>query len=100
MLETACRLVVREASNLDVLLESIGVNCSTPSAISGAVPMIANIAQKAGIGVSAYANCFRTTTTEWMDSLEGEDGNGKEGASAVMHAELRAISDSSFYALG
>ncbi|KAL9188164.1 hypothetical protein ACHAXT_006542 [Thalassiosira profunda] len=73
-----------EASNLDVPLESIGVNCSTPSAISGAVPMIANIAQEAGIGVSAYGNCFRTTTTEWMDSLEGEAESDKEGACAVV----------------
>jgi len=76
-LEVACQTIIREANSLDLPLEAIGVNCSAPSAISIAVPILAKIVVGTKIKVCAYGNCFRTTTSEWMNSLD-EDSKGQE----------------------
>ena len=70
MLETACKTTIQEANALNIQLEAIGVNCSTPSAISNAVPALAKIVEGTNIKVSAYGNCFKTTTSEWISSLD------------------------------
>lgn len=72
LLEAACVSIIEEATNLNLPLEAIGVNCSTPRAISKAVPMLTQFTEGANIKVCAYGNCFKTTTSEWINSL-GED---------------------------
>ncbi|KAL7552390.1 hypothetical protein ACHAWF_017350 [Thalassiosira exigua] len=79
-LDAACSSVVEEAGSLSLPLEAVGVNCSTPSAISAAVPILAGLTAGTNVGVLAYGNCFRTTTSEWMNSLEEGGGSGGAGA--------------------
>ncbi|KAL7531046.1 hypothetical protein ACHAXR_007687 [Thalassiosira sp. AJA248-18] len=74
-LEMACRTIISQSSSLSLPLQSIGINCSTPSAISYAVPILTKLVEGTHIKVSAYANCFRTTTSEWMREEEGECGD-------------------------
>jgi len=80
-LEEACQTVIQEATSLDhpLRLEAIGVNCSTPTAISDAIPILAKTVEGTNIKVSAYGNCFRTTTSEWMSSLDN-DNEGNDGS--------------------
>ena len=73
ILEDACRSIVQEASKLNLPLEVVGVNCSTPTAISTAIPILVKITEGTNIKVSAYGNCFQTTTSEWMNSLDDND---------------------------
>jgi len=81
-LDTACQNIIQEASSLDLPLEAIGVNCATPNAISSAVPILTKMVEGTNIKVCAYGNCFRTTTSEWIHSLD-EDSKGGEGSFAT-----------------
>ena len=74
-LEDVCKSIIQEASKLNLPLQVIGVNCSTPTAISTAIPILAKVTEGTNIKVSAYGNCFQTTTSEWMNSL---DDNGDD----------------------
>lgn len=73
-LETTCQCVIQEAESLNIPLKAVGINCSAPSAISNAVPIIAKQTEGTGIKVLAYGNCFRTSTSEWMRSCDDEKG--------------------------
>jgi S-methylmethionine-dependent homocysteine/selenocysteine methylase len=72
LLETACVSIIEEATCLNLPLEAIGINCSTPRAISQAVPILTKLVEGTNIKVCAYGNCFQTTTSEWMSSLRNE----------------------------
>lgn len=69
LLETACRSIIEEATNLNLPLEALGINCATPSAISKALPILTKLVEGTNIKVCAYGNCFKTTTSEWIRSL-------------------------------
>lgn len=79
-LETACQSIIHEANSLNLPLEAVGVNCSAPNAISNAVPILAKITERTNIKVCAYGNCFQTTTSEWMRSLDDNNDGGDESA--------------------
>mmetsp|Transcript_21098 Transcript_21098/g.36287 ORF Transcript_21098/g.36287 Transcript_21098/m.36287 type:complete len:291 (+) Transcript_21098:139-1011(+) len=81
-LETACKTIIQEASSLDLPLEAIGVNCSSPDAICCAVPVLVNIVEGSQIKVCAYGNCFKNTTSSWMRSLD-EDAQCAEDSCAT-----------------
>lgn len=71
-LEIACQSIIQEANNLNLSIDALGINCSSPRAISQAVPILTKVTEGTNIKVCAYGNCFRTTTSEWINSL-GED---------------------------
>jgi len=73
ILENVCNSIIQEASKLNLPLQVIGVNCSTPTAISTAIPILAKVTEGTNIKVSAYGNCFQTTTSEWMNSLDDNE---------------------------
>ena len=73
LLETACNSIIQESDYLNLPLEAVGINCSAPRAISKAVPILTRILEGTSIKVCAYGNCFKTTTSEWISSL---DDNG------------------------
>lgn len=77
LLDTACETVIRDAGSLGLPLQAIGVNCSAPRAISSAIPIMKKILEGTNIRICAYGNCFKTTTSEWMNSLD-EDFKGGE----------------------
>ena len=72
-LEIACQSIIQEANNLNLSIDALGINCSTPRAISQAVPILTKVTEGTNIKVCAYGNCFRTTTSEWINSLGVED---------------------------
>ena len=82
LLETACATIIEEATNLNLPLEAIGINCSAPRAISMAVPMLTKLVEGTNIKVCAYGNCFQTTTSEWINSL-GNEANASAGTSTA-----------------
>jgi homocysteine S-methyltransferase len=53
-------------------LDAIGVNCSSPKAVSAAVPLLVTATNECNsetskpLRVLAYANAFQTTTSEWL----------------------------------
>ena len=74
--------VIERANNLEgVNLEALGINCSTPTSVTAAIPVIKRSLQKQGmtLQILAYGNCFKTTTSEWMDSLGKGDGKTTVG---------------------
>lgn len=81
LLETACISIIEESTNLKLPLDAIGINCSTPTAISKAVTMLTTFTEGRNIKVCAYGNCFKTTTSEWMNSL------GKDNTASTSTAE-------------
>ena len=80
ILEEACSSIIQEASKLNLPLDAIGVNCSTPTAISTAIPILVKVTEGSNIKVSAYGNCFQTTTSEWMNSLDDNEDGKKDTA--------------------
>ena len=72
LLEDACQSIIQEANKLHLPLAAVGINCSAPYAISNALPILTNITEGTNIKVSAYGNCFQTTTSEWITSLDGD----------------------------
>ena len=71
-LEKVCQSLIQEANKLNLAIDALGINCSTPRAISQAVPILTKVTEGTNIKVCTYGNCFRTTTSEWINSL-GED---------------------------
>lgn len=69
----ACSQIIKLASSLKLPLEAIGVNCSTPSAISKALLFMSPLVEGSGVKLCAYGNCFQTTTSEWIASLKGDN---------------------------
>lgn len=69
-LERAVDSVLDEAKIRGINLGGIGVNCTSPSAVSKAIPILANCARRHCLTptprILAYANAFQTTTTEWL----------------------------------
>jgi homocysteine S-methyltransferase len=61
-------------NNQQINLDAIGVNCSSPKAISAAVPLLVTATNEYQYNskiskpprVLAYANAFQTTTSEWL----------------------------------
>lgn len=78
-LEEALQSILKEAKRLDVQLEAIGVNCTSPIAITRALPSLVTAANNGIIRppprVLAYGNAFQKTTSEWLASLL--DSNAK-----------------------
>jgi S-methylmethionine-dependent homocysteine/selenocysteine methylase len=68
-LDLVCQSILHEATVLNLPLKAVGVNCSTPSAISQAVPILSRLVEGSDIKVCAYGNCFKTTTSEWIKTL-------------------------------
>jgi len=87
----ACSQIIKLTAALNLPLEAIGVNCSSPSAISKALPCISPLVKRSDIKLCAYGNCFQTTTQEWMASLkkEGDDDDAQNKASK----EVRSAGD-------
>lgn len=68
-----CQFVLKETELLGVSIEAIGVNCSTPSAISIALTILKTELNNTEIHCMCYGNCFRTTTSEWIRSLNNDN---------------------------
>lgn len=94
-LQGACRDVIEEAKLLGLTLEAVGVNCATPKAISHAVPIISRTAEGTKTRICVYGNCFKTTTTEWINSLDSDDGDGKnkDAGIQIINDELEYDND-------
>jgi S-methylmethionine-dependent homocysteine/selenocysteine methylase/quinol monooxygenase YgiN len=82
-LELALESIAKEAQAESVQIDVIGVNCASPAAVTRAIPVLSKIA-KAAIGtkpgVLAYANAFRTTTSEWLASINLSVNNNIQDA--------------------
>ncbi|EJK50520.1 hypothetical protein THAOC_30478 [Thalassiosira oceanica] len=69
--------IVEKANNLEGMnLQAIGINCSTPTTLTAAIPVVKRSLQKQGrttVQILAYGNCFKTTTSEWMKSIGSEN---------------------------
>lgn len=92
----ACNTIIQEANALsnNFSLEAIGVNCSTPNAISVAVPILCKLVEGADIKVLCYGNCFQTTTSEWINSLdEDETSNGIDATSCTTSGTNKQTND-------
>ncbi|KAL3794762.1 hypothetical protein HJC23_012772 [Cyclotella cryptica] len=69
----ACRSVIKEARLLNISIDAIGVNCSTPAAISDALIILRTELESSNINLMCYGNCFRTTTSEWIRLLNNDN---------------------------
>lgn len=74
-------------------LEALLLNCCAPGAVSAALPVL-RAAAPARVRVGAYANGFKTTTTEWLTGGQGPRLDADEGdydaASGVVTTEAYA----------
>lgn len=70
LLESTCRSIMKEAASLSLPLKALGVNCSTPSSISNAIPILKQVLDKTNTEIVAYGNCFQKTTAEWLESTK------------------------------
>lgn len=52
-------------------LAAVLLNCSHPEAISAALPLLLSLVPP-GVKVGAYANGFKTTTTQWLGQRSGD----------------------------
>lgn len=69
-----CQSIIQEASELNITLKAIGINCSSPNAISESIPILVQLVEGMDIQVIAYGNCFKNTTSEWIErSLTNEE---------------------------
>jgi S-methylmethionine-dependent homocysteine/selenocysteine methylase len=61
-------------------LSKLGINCAAPRAISAALPFLAEAVRAGGgmgLGMVAYGNAFKVTTSEWLAADASEpSGNG------------------------
>lgn len=87
-LDMVCQSILREATALNLPLEAVGINCSTPSAISEAVPGLVKLVEGTGIQVCAYANCFKTTTSEWIKTINDNANDGDGACTAEQRSEV------------
>ena len=78
----ACSQIINQTASLRLPLEAIGVNCSTPSAISKALLFIDPLVKGSDINLCAYGNCFQTTTSEWIASLKEEEDDDAQNKAA------------------
>jgi len=78
----ACSQIIKLTASLGLPLEAIGINCSSPSAISKALPCISPLVKGSDVKLCAYGNCFQTSTSQWMASLkeEGDDDDDDDDA--------------------
>ena len=67
------RSIIEMARIHEVRIEAIGVNCSTPPAISIALTELWKELDANGIKCICYANCFEVTTSQWIRSLSNEN---------------------------
>lgn len=92
----ACQSIMKEAASLNISIEAIGVNCSTPSAISSALDILTKELGDTGIKCMVYGNCFQTTTSEWIRSLNNES---TDASSVGMNASRSGEYDANGYLL-
>jgi S-methylmethionine-dependent homocysteine/selenocysteine methylase len=81
-LDMVCQSILHEATTLNLPLEAVGINCSRPSAISRAVPILAKLVEGTDVKVCAYGNCFKMSTSEWIKTLN-DDANHCNSACTV-----------------
>ena len=70
-LKSAVDSILEEAEISGITLGAIGVNCASPTAVTIAIPILAECLRRrcrfmATTKILAYANAFQTTTTEWL----------------------------------
>lgn len=70
LLVDVCQTIIKQSKSLNISVEAIGVNCSTPVAISSALDILAKELLNTDIKCIVYGNCFQTTTSEWIRSLD------------------------------
>ncbi|GBF99997.1 hypothetical protein Rsub_12724 [Raphidocelis subcapitata] len=63
-------------------LRALLLNCCAPGAVAAALPALRAAAPPA-VRVGAYANGFRTTTSEWLAGGGGGGGGGGDGAARL-----------------
>lgn len=85
-----CQSIIQEAAELHITLKAIGINCSTPSAITESVPILVKLVEGMDIKVIAYGNCFKTSTSEWITGLKNENAvtDGNACTSETRRAEI------------
>lgn len=91
-LDQAIGSILQESRDRGIPLWGIGVNCASPTAVTKAVPCIQAALQKSSVfpapRIMAYANAFRTTTSEWLASLEDDSKVSGSGE----HVKVEAVS--------
>jgi S-methylmethionine-dependent homocysteine/selenocysteine methylase len=94
-LDLVCQSILQEADVLNLPLKAVGINCSAPSAISQAVPILAKLVEGTGIKVCAYGNCFKTTTSEWMKRLNDNDHCNSTSCTAAQKTDVEISAEDS-----
>lgn len=98
-LDLAIDSILQESIKVGIPLWGIGVNCASPRAVTNAVPCIRVALEKSSffppIRIMAYANAFRTTTSEWLASLEDDSKVGGSGE----HLPIEVVSPPDEYDL-
>lgn len=89
LLIDTCQSILNQAKLMNVYVEAMGVNCSTPPAITAALDMIKEEFDRFGVKLICYGNCFQTTTSEWIQSLNNE----KEQNSSVETTKQSCIKE-------
>jgi S-methylmethionine-dependent homocysteine/selenocysteine methylase len=87
-LDMVCQSILREATILNLPLEAVGINCSAPSAISYAVPILAKLVEGTAIKVCAYGNCFKTSTSEWIQTRNDNANDRNSECTAEQRTEV------------
>jgi S-methylmethionine-dependent homocysteine/selenocysteine methylase len=74
-LVAVCQSILKLADVYNVSVEAIGVNCSAPFAISSALDVLSKELDGTSINLICYGNCFQTTTSEWIRSLNNDNNS-------------------------
>jgi S-methylmethionine-dependent homocysteine/selenocysteine methylase len=88
-----CQSIIQEAAELHITLKAIGINCSTPSAITESVPILVKLVEGMDIKVIAYGNCFKTTTSEWITGLKKNENAVTDGNACTSETRRAEIMD-------
>jgi S-methylmethionine-dependent homocysteine/selenocysteine methylase len=83
LLEDACQFILNETDVLGISIEAIGVNCSAPSAIIVALKILKTKLENTEIKCMCYGNCFQTTTSEWIRSVNNDSSDSAAVAPAA-----------------
>ena len=92
-LDMVCQSILHEATILNLPLEAVGINCSAPSAISHAVPILAKLVEGTAIKVCAYGNCFKTSTSEWIQTLNDDANDRNSECTAEQRTEVEICAE-------
>lgn len=75
-------------------LQAILINCCAPAAVTAGLKVLKPIAKEKDVKLGGYANGFRTTTSEWLQTTGFQSEAASAGTADTTAAATAALADS------